>query len=155
MDNYVQLDLQRVKEYNELIDLYKAKEQECEELQDKNQYLINTYCHFKNEIKKYKKAVHKYKVVFQDKIKRLHSRRIEFLKEINSIPEKIACDIENFKNALNNFKNAIQVINNENNYKQALDEIENIVIKANSISSLDSDEIRQIRSIINKAKEDN
>ena len=29
MDNYVQLDLQRVKEYNELVDLYKAKEQEC------------------------------------------------------------------------------------------------------------------------------
>lgn len=32
MDNYVQLDLQRVKEYNELVDLYKAKEQENEEL---------------------------------------------------------------------------------------------------------------------------
>ena len=32
MDNYVQLDLQRVKKYNELVDLYKAKEQECEEL---------------------------------------------------------------------------------------------------------------------------
>ena len=32
MDNYVQLDLQRVKEYNELVELYKAKEQECEEL---------------------------------------------------------------------------------------------------------------------------
>ena len=29
MDNYVQLDLQRVKEYNELVELYKAKEQEC------------------------------------------------------------------------------------------------------------------------------
>ena len=34
MDNYVQLDLQRVKEYNELVDLYKAKEQECEELKE-------------------------------------------------------------------------------------------------------------------------
>ena len=33
MDNYVQLDLQRVKEYNELVDLHKAKEQECEALQ--------------------------------------------------------------------------------------------------------------------------
>lgn len=32
MDNYVQLDLQRVKEYNRLVDLYKAKEQECERL---------------------------------------------------------------------------------------------------------------------------
>lgn len=36
MDNYVQLDLQRVKEYNELVDLYKAKEQECEELNAEN-----------------------------------------------------------------------------------------------------------------------
>lgn len=34
IDNYVQLDLQRVKEYNELVDLYKAKEQECEELKE-------------------------------------------------------------------------------------------------------------------------
>ena len=34
MDNYVQLDLQRVKEYNELVDLYKAKEQECEKLKE-------------------------------------------------------------------------------------------------------------------------
>ena len=32
MDNYVQLDVKRVKEYNELVDLYKAKEQECERL---------------------------------------------------------------------------------------------------------------------------
>lgn len=32
MDNYVKLDLLRVKEYNELVDKYKAKEQECEEL---------------------------------------------------------------------------------------------------------------------------
>ena len=35
MDNYVQLDLQRVKEYNELVDLYKAKEQEYNELMEK------------------------------------------------------------------------------------------------------------------------
>ena len=41
MDNYVQLDLQRVKEYNELVDLYKAKEQECEELKEKLKSLQN------------------------------------------------------------------------------------------------------------------
>ena len=34
MDNYVQLDLQRVKEYNELVDLYKSKEQEYEKLKE-------------------------------------------------------------------------------------------------------------------------
>nr|DAY68210.1 MAG TPA: hypothetical protein [Caudoviricetes sp.] len=46
-------------------------------------------------------------------------------------------------------------LNAENSkYKQALDEIEDIVIKANSISSLDSDEIRQILNIINKAREE-
>lgn len=32
MDNYVKLDLLRVKEYNELVDKYKAKEQECDKL---------------------------------------------------------------------------------------------------------------------------
>ena len=46
MDNYVQLDLQRVKEYNELVDLYKAKEQECKEL--------------KAEVKKQKEIVKEY-----------------------------------------------------------------------------------------------
>ena len=54
MDNYVQLDLQRVKEYNELVDLYKAKEQECERLRfpmkDSN-YAILT----KEEFEDYKK----------------------------------------------------------------------------------------------------
>lgn len=124
--NYTQKEVEEIT-LKRIIGKLQAKEQECEELKDKNQYLINTYCHFKNEIKKYKKAVHKYKVVFQDKIKRLHLSRREFLKEINSVPVKIACDIENFKNALNNFNNAIQVINNEDNYKQALDEIENYV----------------------------
>lgn len=135
----------------------KRKEQECEELKDKNQYLINTYCHFKNEIKKYKKAVHKYKVVFQDKIKRLHLSRREFLKEINSVPVKIACDIENFKNALNNFNNAIQVINNEDNYKQALDEIENYVRDNSDFDKSDkltsNTGAYDILDIINKAKE--
>lgn len=32
MDNYVKSDLSRVKEYKELVDKYKAKEQECEKL---------------------------------------------------------------------------------------------------------------------------
>ena len=41
MDNYVQLDLQRVKEYNELVDLYKAKEQECEELKHEVELMMD------------------------------------------------------------------------------------------------------------------
>ena len=54
MDNYVQLDLQRVKEYNELIDLYKAKEQECEELtsqRDKFEFGNNILEHERNNYK--------------------------------------------------------------------------------------------------------
>ena len=43
MDNYVQLDLQRVKEYNELVDLYKAKEQECEKLKAKLTDIVSSY----------------------------------------------------------------------------------------------------------------
>ena len=101
-----------------------AKEQEIKRVKKENQYHVNTYCHFKNEIKKYKKAVHKYKAVVQDKIERLHLSRREFLREINSVPVRIACRGEGFKNALNNFNNAIQVINNEDKYKQALDKIE-------------------------------
>lgn len=151
----------------------KCKEQECEELKGKNQHLINTYCHFKNETKKYKKAVHKYKVVLQDKIERLHLSRREFLKEINSISKRIACNNEDFRNALNNFNNAIQVINNEDNCKQVLDEIEESASK-HCISADDYNKIRNnkwvyafskgyatarwelinpILNIINKAKE--
>lgn len=114
---------------NDLERELKAKEQELKRVKKENQYHINTYCHFKNEIKKYKKAVHKYKVVLQDKIKRLHLSRREFLKEINSVPVKIACKGENFKKILNNFNNAIQVINNEDRYKQTLDVIEEIAKK--------------------------
>lgn len=54
MDNYVQLDLQRVKEYNELVDLYKAKEQECEELigqRDKLEFGNNILEHERNRYK--------------------------------------------------------------------------------------------------------
>ena len=151
--------------------IIEAKEQECENLKEKNQYLINTYCHFKNETKKYKKAVHKYKVVLQDKIERLHLSRREFLEEINSISKRIACNNEAFKNALNNFNNAIQVINNEDRYKQALDEIEKLMPKfdtsdgcsygdynCENCSDLDEDIVctyklkKVIKGIINKAK---
>lgn len=105
-------------------EIIEAKEKECEELKKENkrlkkenQYHVNTYCHFKNELKKYKKAVHKYKIVLLNKIKQLYLSRREFLKEINSVPARIACKGEEFKNALNKFNNAIQVINNEDKYK--------------------------------------
>lgn len=132
---------------------YQAKEQEVERLKKENQYHINSYCHFKNEIKKYKKAVHKYKVVLQDKIKRLHLSRREFFKEINSVPVRIACKGENFKNALNNFNNAIQVINNEDKYKQTLDEIEEFCIVYSNNHDAYETVYKHILDIINKAKD--
>ena len=137
--------------------IIQAKEQKCEDLKEKNQYLINACCHFKNETKKYKKAVHKYKVVLQDKIERLHLSRRKFLKEINSISKRIACNNEDFKNALNNFNNAIQVINNEDRYKQALDEIENYIRDNSDFDKSDkltsSSGAYDILDIINKTKE--
>lgn len=151
--------------------IIEAKEQECEIFKKQKSNLINTCCHFKNETKKYKKAVHKYKVVLQDKIERLHLSRREFLEEINSISKRIACNNEDFKNALNNFNNAIQVINNEDRYKQALDEIEKLMPKfdtsdgcsygdfdCENCSDLDEDIVctyklkKVIKGIINKAK---
>lgn len=152
--------------------IIEAKEQECEIFKKQKSNLINTCCHFKNETKKYKKAVHKYKVVLQDKIERLHLSRREFLEEINSISKRIACNNEEFKNALNNFNNAIQVINNEDRYKQALDEIEKLIPKFDSsygcdygdfncenCSDLDEDIVctyklkKVIKGIIDKAKD--
>lgn len=134
----------------------KRKEQECKDLKDKNEYLINTYIHFKNEIKKYKKAVHKYKVVLQDKIKHLHLSRREFLEEINCVLTRIACKDEEFKNVLDKFNNDIPMINNEDKYKQALDEIEKIVSADYYDDSWGTLAIKidSIKEIINKAKEE-
>ena len=77
MDNYVQLDLQRVKEYNELVDLYKAKEQECEELKEElqaqraftahEQKLI--YCVAYDETCKTDNDCKQEKCIFKDNIK--------------------------------------------------------------------------------------
>ena len=144
---------QFAKAHNNLVEENKKLKQEC-------QNLINTQYYFKNELKKYKKAVRKYKVVLQDKIKRLHLSRREFLREINSVPVRIACRGEGFKNALNNFNNAIQVINNEDKYKQALEEIKNYQQRncetcafANTQKCNINCQVFVILDIINKAKE--
>ena len=64
MDNYVQLDLQRVKEYNELVELYKAKEQECDELKryltDLSKIVVcknGTILTFKEQLDKLKQTI--------------------------------------------------------------------------------------------------
>lgn len=156
IDNLNQACLDLNQENDDLLNKLQAKEQEVERLKKENQYHINTYCHFKNEIKKHKKAVHKYKVTLQDKIKRLYLSRREFLREINSVPVRIACRGEGFKNALNNFNNAIQVINNEDKYKHTLDEIE-YYINNQGINNKWNMRIQRFRmgilDIINKAKD--
>lgn len=153
-DEVEQITLKRI------IDKLRAKEQECEELKNKleklkqkNEYLINTHIHFKNELKKYKKAVHKYKIVLLNKIKQLYLRRREFLEEINCNLTRIAYKDEEFKNVLDKFNNDIPVINNEDRYKQALDEIEEFC----TVYSEDHDAYervyKNILGFVNKAKE--
>ena len=147
----------------------KQLQEENEKLKQKNEYLINTHCHFKNELKKYKKAVHKYKIVLLDKIKQLYLSRREFLKEINCVLTRIAYKDEEFKNVLDKFNNDIPVINNEDKYKQALDEIEQTInnfpskgiqdIPQTQIEctlhflSVSETKLQKILGIINKAKD--
>lgn len=155
IDNLNQACLDLNQENDDLLNKLQAKEQEVKRIKKENQYHINTYCHFKNEIKKYKKAVYKYKAIVQDKIEHLYLSRREFLKEINSIPVRIACKGESFKNALNNFNNAISVINNEDNYKYTLDEIENFlktIMETNRVYPLQAN-LQKVLNIINEAKE--
>ena len=106
----------------------KKLKQKITELNQEGQNFINTQYHLKNELKKHKKAVHKYKVVLQGRIDRLHLSRRELLRELNSIPKKIACTSGVLKVPLDKFNSAIQVINNEDRYKKAIDEIVQTII---------------------------
>ena len=135
MDNYVQLDLQRVKEYNELVDLYKEKEEEAK-------HYLEEAEKFKNFLTEIKEIVHKSVI---------GGARQQILQKISE------CEVENeiqnkeFKNALNNFNNDIQVLNNEDRYKQALTDIEKYVSQ-NCGYYIPYGAIEIIRDIINKAK---
>lgn len=132
---------------------FKRKEYECEKLKEINQYLINTHCHFKNELKKYKKAVHKYKITLLNKIKQLLLRRRELLEEINCALTRITYKDEEFKNVLDKFNNDILVMNNEDRHKQALDEIEEFCKQVAGKEAYIN--VDYILSIINKAKKGN
>ena len=132
----------------------KKLKQKITELNQEGQNFINTQYHLKNELKKHKKAVHKYKVVLQGRIDRLHLSRRELLRELNSIPKKIACTSEVLKVPLDKFNNAIQVINNEDKYKQALDEIEEMTGGTYyETEQTVKFKMQDIQDIINKAKD--
>ena len=66
MDNYVQLDLQRVKEYNELVDLYKAKEQECEELKKAIDGLLKIQYQLADSCTKYEQTLAEIKEILKE-----------------------------------------------------------------------------------------
>lgn len=75
MDNYVKLDNQRVKEYNELVDKYNNKEQECDELKEQlNQakYLSEGALRLYSERQniKYKQVLDEIEEYFKSKDKR-------------------------------------------------------------------------------------
>ena len=97
MDNYVQLDLQRVKEYNELVDLYKAKEQECEELNEhsvgfarKCQKLELDVCHLKDKNYNLQRQL--------DKLKVENEELKKTLTEIKKIAEILAPMTDEYEN---------------------------------------------------------
>lgn len=83
MDNYVQLDLQRVKEYNELVDLYKAKEQECNKL----------YIQLKADEEYHKQEENALRKVIKNKEK----RNTELYKENNKL-EQTLIEIKDYCN---------------------------------------------------------
>ena len=115
MDNYVQLDLQRVKEYNELVDLYKAKEQECEELKEKYKW----YDHYKEQAL-YNKDLCNEKSKQLDQLKAENEELKEKVKELRQ--GWINCDKErNLQEANSEFRQRVI-----NRYKQALTEIKEI-----------------------------
>ena len=86
MDNYVQLDLQRVKEYNELVDLYKAKKQECEELKK----IINEAKNSKLDLKSFLvgEAVQNEYEQQLDQLKQILAK----IKEICNNNDELQCD---------------------------------------------------------------
>lgn len=103
MDNYVKLDLLRVKEYNALVDKYKAKEEECEKLKDRNQYVEGNIEIFENERNE-----------LEQKLQAKEQEREE-LKQWKEDAENL------FKTQTDNANKII------NRYKQALNEIEKTI----------------------------
>ena len=90
MDNYVQLDLQRVKEYNELVDLYKAKEQECEDLKDLNTRLDNQRETYWKEYQKLQQTLAEIKEIAEREVKRAPDGETFARPEIKQILQKIS-----------------------------------------------------------------
>ena len=89
MNNYVQLDLQRVKEYNELVDLYETKEQKCEKLKTEIAFGNNG--------------------TLSDKI------RAEVFKELNNENNQLKAENEELKKKIKYMEEYIKTVENSRN----------------------------------------
>lgn len=97
------------------------KTQECEELKEEISKLqLNEY-HYKNELKKYKKGIHKYRNLLKYEINNLRLSRREFLKMVGRYPK---FEKDNIKLALDTFNKKLELIDNPSRYHKALEEIE-------------------------------
>ena len=134
--------------YNQILEDYARKTQECEELKERKLKLELNENHNKNEIKKLKKRIRKDREFFKNKISSLTLARKEFLE------------------ALDHFNWQIGLVKNDS-YRKALDEIEDITQNhiINDFSNWNMGEIsddivadyvtancKHILDIINKAK---
>lgn len=136
------------------------KTQECEKLKEEISKLqLNEY-HYKNELKKYKKGIHKYRNLLKYEINNLRLSRREFLKMVGRYPK---FEKDNIKLALDTFNRKLELIDNPSHYRKALDEIDeyiytdceyndgcdrHICIRCNYSNVHD----KRILDIINKAK---
>lgn len=141
---------QYAKKDSEVLDLthkLNVKTQECEELKEEISKLqLNEY-HYKNELKKYKKGIHKYRNLLKYEINNLRLSRREFLKMVGRYPK---FEKDNIKLALNTFNRKLELIDNTSRYRKALEEIENFM---NYEFSGQNEWVKaRILDIINKAK---
>lgn len=100
------------------------KTQECKELKEEISKLqLNEY-HYKNELKKYKKGIHKYRNLLKYEINDLRLSRREFLKTVKRYPK---FEKDNIKLALDTFNKKLELIDNPSRYRKALEEIEKVI----------------------------
>lgn len=148
---------QYAKKDSEVLDLthkLNVKTQEYEELKEEISKLqLNEY-HYKNELKKYKKGIHKYRNLLKYEINNLRLSRREFLKMVGRYPK---FEKDNIKLALDTFNRKLELIDNPGRYRKALEEIEEYVNSqldgfGNDVYAMNKVAINHIQEIINKAK---
>ena len=145
MDNYVQLDLQRVKEYNELVDLYKAKEQECEELHSRTASIIYSLTGGRLSYSTY--SLEGCEDAYRDQLSIDVERATKELQEEN---ETLKQEVNTLEQALDEIEKQVKVMNNECFYDNICD-CNNCDMR-NGCSYYRK---FKILAIINKAKEGN